>query len=113
MHPINKLQSEYSFWSCDIDEDILPILRELGIGVGSETNKLHILKTGTLGSVAVFRFLSLLFLQYPTRKPQRSVSASGRATAGIILPIPPPSRTVHRSLLGLGVIYQPPAIFRN
>ena len=31
-HPITALQSEYSLWSRDIEDDILPTLRELGIG---------------------------------------------------------------------------------
>ena len=32
-HPIDALQSEYSLWSRDIEEGILPTCRELGIGV--------------------------------------------------------------------------------
>lgn len=32
-HPISALQSEYSLWSRDIEDDILPTLRELGIGL--------------------------------------------------------------------------------
>lgn len=32
VHPITALQSEYSLWSRDPEEDILPTLRELGIG---------------------------------------------------------------------------------
>jgi aryl-alcohol dehydrogenase-like predicted oxidoreductase len=33
VHPISALQSEYSLWSRDIEDDILPTLRELGIGL--------------------------------------------------------------------------------
>ncbi|HEX7802805.1 MAG TPA: aldo/keto reductase [Pseudoxanthomonas sp.] len=33
VHPITALQSEYSLWSRDIEEEILPACRELGIGV--------------------------------------------------------------------------------
>ena len=33
MHPISALQSEYSLWSRDIEEEILPTIRELGIGL--------------------------------------------------------------------------------
>lgn len=32
VHPITALQSEYSLWSRDVEADILPTLRELGIG---------------------------------------------------------------------------------
>jgi aryl-alcohol dehydrogenase-like predicted oxidoreductase len=32
VHPITALQSEYSLWSRDIEAEILPTLRELGIG---------------------------------------------------------------------------------
>jgi len=31
-HPITALQSEYSLWSRDVEEQILPAVRELGIG---------------------------------------------------------------------------------
>ena len=33
VHPIAALQSEYSLWSRDIEEEILPACQELGIGV--------------------------------------------------------------------------------
>lgn len=33
VHPITALQSEYSLWSRDIEEEILPACQELGIGV--------------------------------------------------------------------------------
>ncbi len=32
VHPITALQTEYSLWSRDPDEEILPVVRELGIG---------------------------------------------------------------------------------
>ncbi len=32
VHPITALQSEYSLWERNIEADILPVLRELGIG---------------------------------------------------------------------------------
>jgi aryl-alcohol dehydrogenase-like predicted oxidoreductase len=32
-HPISALQSEYSLWSRDLEAQILPVLRELGIGL--------------------------------------------------------------------------------
>lgn len=33
VHPISALQSEYSLWTRDPEEELLPILRELGIGL--------------------------------------------------------------------------------
>jgi aryl-alcohol dehydrogenase-like predicted oxidoreductase len=32
VHPITALQSEYSLWTRDPEDDVLPVLRELGIG---------------------------------------------------------------------------------
>jgi aryl-alcohol dehydrogenase-like predicted oxidoreductase len=32
-HPISALQSEYSLWSRDIEDEVIPALRELGIGL--------------------------------------------------------------------------------
>jgi aryl-alcohol dehydrogenase-like predicted oxidoreductase len=33
VHPITALQSEYSLWSRDPEDEVLPVLRELGIGL--------------------------------------------------------------------------------
>jgi aryl-alcohol dehydrogenase-like predicted oxidoreductase len=33
VHPIAALQSEYSLWSRDVEEEVLPTVRELGIGL--------------------------------------------------------------------------------
>ncbi|XP_022856356.1 perakine reductase-like [Olea europaea var. sylvestris] len=33
VHPISALQIEYSLWTRDIEEDIIPVCRELGIGI--------------------------------------------------------------------------------
>ena len=33
VHPITALQSEYSLWSRDVEEEILPAIRKLGIGL--------------------------------------------------------------------------------
>ena len=33
VHPISALQSEYSLWERGVEKDILPVLRELGIGL--------------------------------------------------------------------------------
>ncbi len=32
VHPISALQTEYSFWTRDVETEILPVCRELGIG---------------------------------------------------------------------------------
>jgi aryl-alcohol dehydrogenase-like predicted oxidoreductase len=32
VHPITALQTEYSLWSRDVEDEILPTIRELGIG---------------------------------------------------------------------------------
>ena len=32
-HPVSALQSEYSLWERNLEADILPVLRELGIGL--------------------------------------------------------------------------------
>ena len=33
MHPITALQSEYSLWTRDLEPEVLPVLRELGVGL--------------------------------------------------------------------------------
>jgi len=33
VHPISALQSEYSLWSRDVEDEVLPTIRELGIGL--------------------------------------------------------------------------------
>jgi aryl-alcohol dehydrogenase-like predicted oxidoreductase len=33
VHPITALQSEWSLWTRDIEDEILPVVRELGIGI--------------------------------------------------------------------------------
>jgi aryl-alcohol dehydrogenase-like predicted oxidoreductase len=33
VHPISALQTEYSLWSRDVEDEILPAIRELGIGL--------------------------------------------------------------------------------
>ena len=33
VHPITALETEYSLWSRDVEDEILPVLRELGIGL--------------------------------------------------------------------------------
>ena len=33
VHPITALQTEYSLWTRDVEDELLPLLRELGIGL--------------------------------------------------------------------------------
>ena len=33
VHPISAVQSEYSLWERGLERDVLPVLRELGIGL--------------------------------------------------------------------------------
>jgi aryl-alcohol dehydrogenase-like predicted oxidoreductase len=33
IHPVSALQSEYSLWERNLEDDIIPVLRELGIGL--------------------------------------------------------------------------------
>jgi aryl-alcohol dehydrogenase-like predicted oxidoreductase len=33
VHPIAAVQSEYSLWTRDIEDDVVPVLRELGVGL--------------------------------------------------------------------------------
>ena len=33
VHPITALQSEYSLWTRDVEEEVMPVLEELGIGL--------------------------------------------------------------------------------
>ena len=51
MHPISALQTEYSVWSRDPEAEILPTLRELGIGFVPYSPLGRGFLTGTLRSV--------------------------------------------------------------
>ncbi len=33
VHPVSALQSEYSLWERNLEAEIIPVLRELGIGL--------------------------------------------------------------------------------
>lgn len=50
VHPITALQSEYSLFSRDIEDDILPTLRELGIGLVPYSPLGRGLLTGTISA---------------------------------------------------------------
>ena len=50
MHPITALQSEYSLWTRDLEPEILPLLRELGIGFVPYSPLGHGFLTGAIRS---------------------------------------------------------------
>jgi aryl-alcohol dehydrogenase-like predicted oxidoreductase len=54
VHPMAALQTEYSLWTRDVEVDILPVLRELGIGFVPYSPLGHGLLTGQIRSVADF-----------------------------------------------------------
>ncbi|MEV0775174.1 aldo/keto reductase [Streptomyces sp. NPDC050428] len=54
VHPIAALQTEYSLWTRDIEAEILPLLRELGIGFVPYSPLGHGLLTGQIRSVDDF-----------------------------------------------------------
>jgi aryl-alcohol dehydrogenase-like predicted oxidoreductase len=51
VHPITVLQTEYSLWTRDIEREILPTIRELGIGLVAYSPLGRGFLTGTIGSV--------------------------------------------------------------
>jgi len=53
-HPVAALQTEYSLWTRDPEEEILPLLRELGIGFVPYSPLGHGLLTGQIRSVDDF-----------------------------------------------------------
>ncbi len=54
VHPITALQSEYSLWTRDLEPEILPVLRELGIGLVPFSPLGHGFLTGTIRSPEQF-----------------------------------------------------------
>jgi aryl-alcohol dehydrogenase-like predicted oxidoreductase len=54
VHPVSALQTEYSLWTRDPEAEILPLLRELGIGFVPYSPLGHGLLTGQIRSVADF-----------------------------------------------------------
>jgi aryl-alcohol dehydrogenase-like predicted oxidoreductase len=52
VHPISALQSEWSLWSRDLEEEILPVCRELGIGIVAYSPLGRGFLTGTVTSPA-------------------------------------------------------------
>lgn len=54
VQPVAALQTEYSLWTRDVEVEILPLLRELGIGFVPYSPLGHGLLTGQIRSVADF-----------------------------------------------------------
>src|SRR3954464_10422729 len=54
VQPVSALQTEYSLWTRDVEADILPLLRELGIGFVPYSPLGHGLLTGQIRSVDDF-----------------------------------------------------------
>jgi aryl-alcohol dehydrogenase-like predicted oxidoreductase len=54
VHPVSALQTEYSLWTRDPEEEILPLLRELGVGFVPYSPLGHGLLTGQIRSVGDF-----------------------------------------------------------
>ncbi|MEV3992598.1 aldo/keto reductase [Streptomyces sp. NPDC049837] len=54
VHPVTALQSEYSLWTRDPEEAVLPVLRELGIGFVAYSPLGHGFLTGTVRSAGHF-----------------------------------------------------------
>ena len=54
VHPITALQSEYSLWTRDQEPEVLPLLRELGIGFVPDSPLGHGFLTGTVRSTDQF-----------------------------------------------------------
>jgi aryl-alcohol dehydrogenase-like predicted oxidoreductase len=50
VHPVAALQTEYSLWTRDVEAEILPLLRELGIGFVPYSPLGHGFLTGTIRS---------------------------------------------------------------
>ncbi len=54
VQPVSALQTEYSLWTRDVEAEILPLLRELGIGFVPHSPLGHGLLTGQIRSVDDF-----------------------------------------------------------
>ena len=54
VQPVSALQTEYSLWTRDVEDEILPLLRELGIGFVPYSPLGHGLLTGQIRSVDDF-----------------------------------------------------------
>jgi aryl-alcohol dehydrogenase-like predicted oxidoreductase len=86
VHPISALQSEYSLWARDIEPEILPTLRELGIGLVPYSPLGRGFLTGTVPSLDElgsddFRHTQPRFQAANAEQNARFVAAIGRVAA--------------------------------
>lgn len=51
VHPVSAVQSEYSLWTRELEADVLPVLRELGIGLVAYSPLGHGFLTGGIRSL--------------------------------------------------------------
>ena len=85
VHPISALQYEYSLWTRDVEAEILPTLRELGIGLVAYSPLGRGFLTGTIRSASDFPDRGLsghaasLRGREPGGEPARSSSTSRRS----------------------------------
>ncbi|MCF6473181.1 aldo/keto reductase [Nonomuraea sp. MG754425] len=54
VHPVTAVQSEFSLWTRDVEQRVLPVLRELGIGFVPYSPLGHGFLTGAVGSPEEF-----------------------------------------------------------
>ena len=71
VHPITALQTEYSLWTRDVEAELLPLLRELGVGFVPYSPLGHGFLTGQIRSTATF----------PTTTGARPIRASSVKTS--------------------------------
>src|SRR5689334_16726693 len=86
VHPISALQSEYSLWARDIEAEVLPAIRELGIGLVAYSPLGRGFLTGTVPSLDElgaddFRRTQPRFQAGNVEQNARFVDAVGRVAA--------------------------------
>jgi aryl-alcohol dehydrogenase-like predicted oxidoreductase len=91
VHPISALQSEYSLWARDIETDVLPAIRELGIGLVAYSPLGRGFLTGTVPSLEElgaddFRRTQPRFQAGNVEQNARFVAAVGRVAAAHDVP---------------------------
>jgi aryl-alcohol dehydrogenase-like predicted oxidoreductase len=92
VHPIAALQTEYSLWTRDPEAELLPLLRELGIGFVPCSPLGHGFLTGTIRSPQSSQTTTGA---RPTRASPRATSSRTSASSTKSRPSPP-SSTPHR-----------------
>jgi aryl-alcohol dehydrogenase-like predicted oxidoreductase len=96
VHPIAALQTEYSLWSRDPEAELLPLLRELGIGFVPYSPLGHGFLTGKIRSLDGFTTTTGA---RPTRASPARTSSATCASSTRSRPLPPrPAQHRHRWL---------------